>query len=75
MNIICWNCRGAGKASTVRELRELAKKFTPIVLCIVETQLEKARVEGLASSIGYVKPMQLVVVVGVEVLVFFGIIQ
>ena len=45
------------------------------MLCIVETQLEKARVEGLASSIGYVKPMQLVVVVGVEVLEFFGITQ
>ena len=53
MNALCWNCRGAGKPTAVRELREFAKKFTPTLLCIVETQIEGSRVEALASSIGY----------------------
>mgnify|MGYP000877980489 CR=1 FL=1 len=53
MSIICWNCRGAGKASTIRELREIVKNFAPIVLCIVETQIEKSRVERLAASVGF----------------------
>ena len=53
MNIICWNCRGAGKAATVRELRDLAKQFAPTVLCVVETQISATRVEGLASTLGF----------------------
>ena len=53
MSIICWNCRGAGKALTIRELREIVKNFAPIVLCIIETQIDKVRVESLATSVGY----------------------
>ena len=53
MNALCWNCRGAGKPAAVQELREFAKKFTPTLLCIVETQIEGRRVEALASSIGF----------------------
>lgn len=55
MSIITWNCRGAGKASAVRELREIAKEFVPTVLCILETQIDKARVESMASLIGFDK--------------------
>lgn len=55
MSIISWNCRGVGNASTIRELREIAKKFAPTLLCIIETQIDKARVENLASSVGYDK--------------------
>ena len=55
MSVFCWNCRGAGKAATVRELREFAKKFAPTLLCIVETQLEGSRVEVLAGTLGYDK--------------------
>ena len=29
------------------------KNFAPIVLCIVETQIDKVRVENLASSVGF----------------------
>ena len=53
MSIICWNCRGAGKASTIRELHEIVKNFAPTLLCIVETQIDKVRVESFATSIGY----------------------
>ena len=51
MNIFCWNCRGAGKAAIVRELRDLTKQFAPAVLCIVETQISKARVENLSDTL------------------------
>ena len=53
MSSFCWNCRGAGKAATVRELRDFVKKFTPTVLCIVETQVKGARVEALANTLGF----------------------
>ena len=53
MSTLCWNCRGAGKPTTVRELRDLAKQFAPSILCILETQVERTRVESLAGSIGF----------------------
>ena len=53
MNIFCWNCRGAGKAATVRELRDFTRHFAPTLLCIVETQLESGRVEALAGTLGF----------------------
>ena len=53
MNTFCWNYRGAGKPATVREIREFAMKFTPTVLCIVETHLDRVRVENLASTLGF----------------------
>jgi len=37
----------------VKELREMAKKYAPSVLCVLETQVHKSRVEGLKSTLGY----------------------
>ncbi|XP_073367683.1 uncharacterized protein [Aegilops tauschii subsp. strangulata] len=54
MRILCWNCRGIGDPATVKELRDLVEACAPAVLCIVETQLAKYRVEGLAGSLGFV---------------------
>jgi hypothetical protein len=51
MSCLSWNCRGLGNAATVKELRELAKKFAPSVLCVLETQVHKSRVEGLKRSL------------------------
>ena len=53
MRTLCWNCRGIGDPTTVRELRDLVEACAPMVLCIVETQLAKYRVEGLAGSLGF----------------------
>lgn len=53
MSLISWNCCGVGNAATVRELREIAKNFPPTVLCILETQINKERVEVLAGTLGY----------------------
>ena len=44
-----------GNAAIVQELHEFTRKFAPTLLCIVETQIEGARVESLASSIGFDK--------------------
>ena len=48
MNLLSWNCLGLGNAPTVQELRELALKFAPRVLCILETQISQERAESLA---------------------------
>ena len=55
MSVMCWNCRRVGNAATVNELRDLARKFSPTLLCIVETQIEGSRVENLAGTLGYDK--------------------
>ena len=55
MSLLCWNCRGAGKPMTVRELRDLTKQFAPSVLCILETQIEGSRVKNMDGSLGFNK--------------------
>ena len=55
MSLLCWNCRGIGKAATVRERSDLARQFAPSILCILETQLEGSRVEQLAEGLGFNK--------------------
>jgi exonuclease III len=37
----------------VREVRDLAKDYAPSVLCLLETQIDKKRVEGLARTLGF----------------------
>lgn len=53
MSLLCWNCRGASKAATIREHRDLTMQFAPLVLCIVETKISKARVKSLSGTLGY----------------------
>ena len=53
MKLLCWNCRGIGDPATVRELRDLVEISSPAILCLVETQLQKSRVEGLWTMLGY----------------------
>ena len=53
MKLLSWNCRGIGDPAIVRELRDLVEISSPAILCLVETQLQKSRVEGLRFSLGY----------------------
>jgi hypothetical protein len=53
MSCLSWNCRRLGSAATVKELRELAKKVAPIVLCVLETQVRRAQVESLKGTLGF----------------------
>ena len=49
------NCRGAGKPTTVRELRDLTRQLAPSIVCIVETQIEGSRVENMVGSLNFNK--------------------
>jgi hypothetical protein len=40
-------------ALTVKELHDLVKKFSSSVLCVLETQIQKSRVEWLKRMLGY----------------------
>jgi hypothetical protein len=47
------NCRGLGNAATARELRDFARELAPSILCVVETQVHKSKVECLAGTPAY----------------------
>jgi len=53
MSCSSWNCYGLGNIATVKDLRDLAKHVAPTMLCALETQVHKARVESLKSTLGY----------------------
>ena len=53
MSCLSWKCRGLGNAATIKELREFARDAAPTVLCILETQVHRSRVEGLKKTLGY----------------------
>lgn len=53
MSLLCRNCHGAGKASTIRQLHNLVKQFASTVLCILEIRISKVCVEGLANTLVY----------------------
>ena len=53
MSCASWNSRGLGNPTTVKELRDFARKYAPTVLCVQETQVHKSRVEGLSHTLGY----------------------
>jgi hypothetical protein len=53
MNILCWNCRGLGTASTVAELRLLVKRFRPSLLFLSETKMKDSKARNLMWSLGF----------------------
>jgi exonuclease III len=53
MSCLSWNCRGLGNATTIKELRELARRVASSVLCVQETQVPKARVKQLKTTLGF----------------------
>jgi exonuclease III len=53
MSCLSWNCRGLGNAVTVKELHELARWVASSVLRVQETQVHKARVEQLKTTLGF----------------------
>jgi exonuclease III len=42
MKILSWNCRGLGKPSAVRDLRQLIKTHQPDLIFLSETKLQKS---------------------------------
>lgn len=52
-NTLCWKCHGLGSPAAVHELRDLAREYASTIVCVVEMQIAKYHVEGLASTLGY----------------------
>jgi hypothetical protein len=67
MSTLSFNCRGVGDPATVHEVRDLVRTHLPSILCLLETQIAKYRVEGLARTLGLTMLMvwEAVVEVGV----------
>ena len=47
MNILCWNCRGLGNPQIEQELGDLILAQNPLVVFLVETWLNKVRLEEI----------------------------
>ena len=54
MRTLAWNCRGAGRALTVRALKALIREESPDVVFIAESKSKSCRIERIHSSIGFV---------------------
>ena len=55
MNIISWNCQGAGAYLTKQHLRELHRYFTPSFLFLSETKNSFSFMQDFQISFGYNK--------------------
>jgi hypothetical protein len=44
---------GLDNAATVKKLRDFARSFAPSILCVIETQIHRSRVEKLKHTLGY----------------------
>jgi exonuclease III len=53
MRILAWNCRGAGRAPTVRTISALSYSEGPDVLFLVETKIASPKLESLNRRLGF----------------------
>lgn len=53
MKIISWNCQGLGNLQTIRELCRLAKQKKPIMVFLMETKLQKVKMESIRCKLGF----------------------
>lgn len=55
VDALSFNSRGFSSPATVRGLRKLVKSHVHTILCALETQIHKIRVEKLANTLGFDK--------------------
>jgi exonuclease III len=53
MRILAWNCRGTGKALTVRALKALERENSPDIVFLAETKLKVQKIERIKLSLSY----------------------
>nr|XP_023892655.1 uncharacterized protein LOC112004654 [Quercus suber] len=53
MNIIVWNCRGALKPNFQSHIRELARKYNPAILVVMETRVGGDRAKEIANRLPF----------------------
>lgn len=51
--MFAWNCRGLGKSRTVRELTNLARSCRPKVIGLLETKIDKGRLDRTRINLGF----------------------
>lgn len=53
MSTISWNCRGMAAPATIRELKDLCRKFQPAILFLMETIAHLERVDRTKSTLRF----------------------
>lgn len=53
MKMFAWNCRGLCKPRAVRELTYLVSRFKPKVIGLMETKIDKQRLDHIRCSLGF----------------------
>ena len=53
MRLLSWNCRGAGRAPTVRALKALVRYEGPDVLFVAETKVKSPKMDMLKRGMGF----------------------
>lgn len=53
MIYICWNCRGTGAASTVKELKEITLKYKPHLVFLSETKPKSSKLLNLKRRLSF----------------------
>jgi len=53
MSCLSWKYQGLGNTTTAKELHELVNNVASTMLCVLETHVHRAWVEGLKSTLGF----------------------
>lgn len=53
MRVLSWNCQGLGNPYTVLSLHHLVKSKSLGVLFLMETKLDKKKMEGIRVKLGF----------------------
>ncbi|KAL9671576.1 hypothetical protein QQ045_009146 [Rhodiola kirilowii] len=53
MKILSWNCRGLGNPRSVRALSDLVRSSGPHVVGLIETKLQRGKLEWLKRKVGF----------------------
>ncbi|XP_050238444.1 uncharacterized protein LOC126687935 [Mercurialis annua] len=53
MSILSWNCRGLGNPRTVRVLMDLVQVHKPVLVFLMETMINEAKVYKVCQKIGF----------------------
>ena len=53
MNILCWNCRGMDNPWLVCQLHNWSNQYSPNIVFISETMINKIEVEALKGLLGF----------------------
>lgn len=53
MRLLSWNCRGLGRSLTVRGLKNLVRRCSPFCVFLMKTKVDKLRIQGIGSALGF----------------------